>query len=452
MTGRKTAGVKETRHRQRWPHHDSASATRNARPVPDHAAIESRHGCSESGFGDPMPGHPRVLHISQPTSEGVARCIEYLAHWQVDLGWNVFLACPATGELPVRARSSGVNVCRWDATRDPLRGLLGELRGLRAIISAVQPDVVHLHSSKAGLIGRMVHHRGVVVFHPNGWSFHAVSGRTRSTAATWERFAARRTDAVICVSESERRLADALAIRGNLVVIPNGIDVSTITRPTKHDRLSARRRLGMNAGHAAVCVGRICRQKGQDVLLDAWRTVRSAVPDAEVFMVGDGPDRERLERAAPPGVRFVGYSTDVPAWLVAADLVVLPSRWEGDSFATLEALAHVRPVIMTDVSGAREIIGNDAGAVVDVEDSVSLAREIIARFRDPSRCVFEGRTGRTRVETERNPRAATSAVVDLYRSLLVGQSSWPVYLANPSQRAPRHAGGLEETPSIDSRG
>ncbi|WP_420713241.1 glycosyltransferase family 4 protein, partial [Streptomyces sp. Tu 6176] len=108
-----------------------------------------------------------------------------------------------------------------------------------------------------------------------------------------------------------------------------------------------------HAPHAplVVCVGRLCRQKGQDVLLRAWGPVAERVPGARLVLVGDGPDHDRLRDLAPPSVAFTGAVADPLPWYRAADVVVLPSRWEGMALAPLEAMACARPVVAADVGG-----------------------------------------------------------------------------------------------------
>ena len=128
---------------------------------------------------------------------------------------------------------------------------------------------------------------------------------------------------------------------------------------------------------AVVCVGRICRQKGQDVLLDAWS--RLPGDDRSLTLVGGGPDLDSLrERWSSPDIRFTGETDRRTAldWMAAADLVVLPSRWEGLALVPLESLAVGTPVVATDVNGTREVLTEGVGSVVPIEDSVRLAAAI----------------------------------------------------------------------------
>jgi glycosyltransferase involved in cell wall biosynthesis len=160
----------------------------------------------------------------------------------------------------------------------------------------------------------------------------------------------------------------------------------------------------------AVCVGRLCRQKGQDVLLEAWPEITERVPGARLVLVGDGPDLEALRTGAPPGVIFAGNVADPRPWYHAADLVVLPSRWEGMALAPLEAMACSRPVVVTDVTRARECLppGQADGAVVAPGDTHALALATAALLADRSTCDLRGRQARSHMRENHD----VSRVVD----------------------------------------
>jgi glycosyltransferase involved in cell wall biosynthesis len=171
-------------------------------------------------------------------------------------------------------------------------------------------------------------------------------------------------------------------------------------------------------GPVVICVGRLSEQKGQDLLLDAWSIVLASRPDARLFLVGDGPDRAALEQRNLPGVHMIGQRDDVPTWLAATDLVAMPSRWEGCSLAMLEALARGRSIVASDVSGAREAISDDAGAVVPIGDVQALASAIGERLADPERTTREGLAGRRRAEDKHDLRKTAQQIAELYDEIL----------------------------------
>jgi glycosyltransferase involved in cell wall biosynthesis len=372
--------------------------------------------------GSDAPSTLRVLHVAQPTVAGVPTVLLGYLRDQLARGWSVSLACPVDeGWLAGEAQRDGARVSAWPATRSPGPATWNETRRLGELIERAEPQVVHLHSSKAGLAGRLAIRGGrATVFQPHAWSFLAATGALRAASLRWERYATRWTDAVLCVSERERRLGAELGIAADTWVVPNGVDTTRLRPATAGTRAAARIRLGLPTGPLAVCVGRLCTQKGQGDLLTAWQAVRRAVPAAWLAFVGDGPDRAALQHRAGDGagVQFAGDRADVAQWLAAADVVVVPSRWEGMALVPLEALACGRSVVVTDVAGAAEAVPADAGAIVPVGDLGALAGEIVRRLRTRAQADAEGLRGRAHVVRHHDSTHAAAVVAAGYAQLL----------------------------------
>ncbi len=344
----------------------------------------------------------------------MARWVSDAATDQAARGWDVHVACPASGALPHRRDAGGPVHDQWEAERAPGPSARREIRTLARIIAAVQPDLIHLHSSKAGLVGRLVvRGRRPTVFQPHAWSFEAVTGIFRAGASAWERWATRWAHATVCVSDSEKARGEEVGIQGRWAVIPNGVDLSLWSVATASERYEARVRLGLPDAPIVVCVGRSSVQKGQDVLLASWPAVIEQVPDARLFLVGDGTSSWRGAPQLLPSVGLAGHTDDVPGWLAAADVVAISSRWEGMSLVMLEAMARGRSVVTTEVAGAPEVVGRDAGAVVPVGDTGSLARELVRRLLDPALADAEGSVGRRRVEVSHDLRRSLDAIASL---------------------------------------
>ena len=379
---------------------------------------------------------PLVLHVAQPVSEGVARCVVETARWQADHGIWPVVACPAPSELSSELESAGIDVMRWDATRAPGPATVGETIRLARAVRRIQPDLIHLHSSKAGVAGRLAARgRTPTVFQPHGWSFLAVTGLPHRLARRWEAAAARWTAGAVSVSGGEQRLAERAGITlPEHVVIPNTIEVPPRVGSAVGLRLRAE--LGLGAAPVVVCVGRLSEQKGQDLLLAAWPAVLAAVPSARLVLVGDGPTRDALQASAPHSVHVIGNRDDVAELLEIADVVAMPSRWEGMSIAMLEAMAAGRSVVAADVPGVGETITAHAGAVVAVDDGPGLARALIARLVDPVRAAMEGRQGRRLVTERHRPQQAQGMLLDLYRRLVPDwdANGWPI--ADPVRDQP----------------
>ncbi|MEU9290859.1 glycosyltransferase family 4 protein [Streptomyces sp. NPDC048275] len=374
----------------------------------------------------PTGPRPRVLHLTQPVDGGVARVVTDLVRAQLAYGLDVTVACPDS-TLTAELRALGAKVRHWSATRSPGPSLVREVRHLARVIDEVRPDLVHAHSAKAGLAGRLaVRGRIPTVFQPHAWSFEAVGGGTAALALRWERWGARWAARVVCVSEAERAAGVRARIAGRWTVVPNGIDPERFQPATAGTVRAGLAPLAdiHPAAPLVVCVGRLCRQKGQDVLLRAWDAVVHKVPDARLVLVGDGPDNDRLREGAPESVLFTGAVTDASPWYQAADLVVLPSRWEGMALAPLEAMACGRPVVVTDVDGARESLPPSFAArcLIPPEQPAVLAGAVTELLLDPLLRESLGNRGRRHVLTTHDVRHTAEAVTDIYRDLL---GTWP---------------------------
>ncbi|MFH9816115.1 glycosyltransferase [Streptomyces sp. NPDC017230] len=445
----------------------------------------------------PTDSAPRVLHVTQPVDGGVARVVTDLARAQLATGLHVTVACPG-GVLAGELRSLGAEVRHWPATRSPGPALVPEVRRLARVIADVRPDLVHAHSAKAGLAGRLaVRGRVPTVFQPHAWSFEAVGGPAAALARGWERWGARWAARTVCVSEAERLRGTRAGVHARWAVIPNGIDLDRFAdadnpenpenpENQENPENAATVRLRAGAGpHTplVVCVGRLCRQKGQDVLLAAWESVLARVPGARLVLVGDGPEHARLTARAsaygflgdgilaprrsgahgsyrthgshgtqrthgahaPASVLFAGAVADAAPWYRAADLVVLPSRWEGMALAPLEAMACGRPVVVTDVDGAREGLPPALvrHCLVPPQDPAALADAVTGLLLDVPLRASLGRRGRAHVLSTRDVRLTAGAVTAVYRALLHdGRSTGPRPLPGrgPAPAKPRPSG------------
>jgi glycosyltransferase involved in cell wall biosynthesis len=388
-----------------------------------------------------------VLHLAQPVEGGVARVVTDLVGAQTREGLRVVVACPKGGSLPRQAEAAGAEIEHWAAVREPGPRVASETLRAYRLIRRVAPDVVHVHSAKAGLAGRLaLRGRVPTVYQPHAWSFEAVGGRTAKLARNWERWAARWTDRVLCVSEAERRTGESAGVIAPCTVVHNGVDLSGFSVPSSvpqadsaessADATGDAERAASRAGLSAlktvpsdallvVCVGRLCTQKGQRTLLNAWQQITARVPSAWLVLVGDGPDRRQLSSGAPDRVLFAGTSDEVSRWFTAADLAVLPSLWEGMALTPLEAMACGRPVVVTDVGGARECLppGQAELCLVPPGDPRALARAVSHLLRDRGLRAFMGEAARKHVWADFDVRQTASSVLRLYRELLDAPAS-----------------------------
>ncbi|PVZ04580.1 glycosyltransferase [Actinomycetospora cinnamomea] len=353
---------------------------------------------------------PHVLHVAQPPDGGVPEYVAAVAIDQARRGWRVSVAAPPQGT--VRRRLDGdraeASLVPWSAGRGT-RSLRRDVRSLAELVRVAQPDVVHLHSSTAGLAGRLVvRGRIPTIFQPHAWSWQAVPPVAAPVLRAGERRALRWTSALVCVGHDEAETGRRAGLGHRLRVVRSGVDLERYRPVGAAERAATRAELGLPAAApVVVCVGRCTRQKGQDVLVAAWPAVRAACPTAILVLVGDVQRGGVRIPSGTAGIRQVGPVDDVRPWYAAADVVVVPSRWEGLALTVLEAMACGRPVVASDVDGIREVLDDgldedaappEAGALVPPADPPALADAVVARLRDDERRRREGEAARGRAE------------------------------------------------------
>lgn len=378
---------------------------------------------------DPQgPERPTVLHVSRPVDGKVARVVTDLVRCHAAAGVRSVVAAPPGGTLHRDAAAAGADVLPWPVRPSPGPALAAETWRLARLIRAVGPHLVHTHGGRAGLAARLaVRGRVPTVHQPHAWAFETAGGATARAALGGERYAARRADRVLCASEAERLRGSAAGVPARWAVIPSGVDLDRCAPAHREDAVRRALRRDLPAlgdlppdAPLVVCVGRLCPRKGQLSLLRAWPAVTAGVPGARLVLVGDGPDRELLHAAAPPGVRFAGAARDAVPWYRAADLVVLPSRGEGGALAPLEAMACGRPVVVTDVGGAGECLppGAAAHCLVPPTDPAALARAVRELLTRPGLRATLGHRALEHMRAGYDVRDTAAAVLGLYRELL----------------------------------
>lgn len=363
-------------------------------------------------------GSLRLLHVSQPTTAGVARVVAALAEYQTSAGHTVHVASPSDGTLCKDLAGTKAEWSEWDARRSPSVGTRSEISALARLVGRVEPDVVHLHSSKAGLAGRAAVRGSIpTIFQPHGWADLAVEGNYRRLARVWERAAQRWTDATICVSQEEATHARGLGAKSS-VLIPNGVDLAKFV---PRDRAKARARLGVNKDlRLVLCVGRLTRQKGQLELVEAWHGLkRHGVDGADIVLVlvGSGPLEEPLRQlGSGMNILFDTACEDPRDWYAASDLVIAPSLWEGAALVPLEAMAMARPVVGFDVGDLGAVLRRPE-AVASPGDWRELLRAVSARIGDVQGSREEGLANLRRAslfDIERSLMGATDLATSTY--------------------------------------
>jgi glycosyltransferase involved in cell wall biosynthesis len=336
-------------------------------------------------------------------------------------------ASPGFAELAAAARTAGCEM-RGLADRGPFdpRPLLSLLRLCRDLDVAIW----HAHDYKSAAFGVLLRrlHAMRMVTTIHGWA--DLSLRTRLYFAI-DRLCLRAFDHVFAVSPdlaaSARRCGVAPA---RVSLLYNGVDDTRFRRHGPPAGAALRRELGVPAGrHVIATVSRLAAAKGLEVALDAFSRLVAAGVDAELWITGDGPEREPLRKRASAlsiasRVRFLGHRADVRPVLEASDLLLSASWREGTPNSVLEALAMEVAVVATAAGGVGELVRDgDSGRLCAAGDAAALAAAMRQLLGDGDLRARLGRAGRRLVQSEYSLAERTRREIEVYDRLLAGEAS-----------------------------
>lgn len=362
-----------------------------------------------------MSDPPRLLFVTTSMDRGGAqRQIVDLAARLHAVGWPVaVLSMTTPSEYLDELAAAGIEVASLDMA--PGRPTPAAMLRYGRFIRRWKPDIIHSHMVHANLLARVGR-----VFAPRVPVICTV--HNVNEGARWREIAYRLTDPLATVTTAvseaaaERYVRVGAAPPGRIRAFPNGFDFS---RPTPDGaRASLREAFGVGDGFLWATAGRLDVQKGYDLLLEAFDTVRRARPDARLVIAGDGPERAALtDIVARLGLAgsatLLGDRQDVPAILAAADGFVLSSRWEGLPMVLLEAAAQGLPIVCTDVGGDREVARPELGGVlVDVDPAAIAGGMLQVMAIDPAARAAIGAALREHVRAEYD----MSAVVERWKT------------------------------------
>ncbi|MHB1596011.1 MAG: glycosyltransferase [Streptosporangiaceae bacterium] len=310
---------------------------------------------------------------------------------------------------------------------------LAAVRRLRRLLADFKPAVVHAHGLRAGALTALALPGPRV---PGGSSRHrpalVVTVHNAPPAAGaaviyrgLEWLVARRADVLLCVAPDLAARMQRLSARTVEQAVIAAPEAPASGLATGDDAAPA-----PGAGQAApvvLAVGRLAPQKGFDSLLAAAVRWQERRPQPVLMIAGSGPLAGELAgQASRLGVtaRFLGQRDDVPALLAAADVFVLPSRWEGQPMILHEALRAGRPVVATAVGGVPGMTGADAALLVPPDDSAALAEAVTRVLDDPALADRLSRAATARAVELPGAADAIRSALDLYASLAVPTGRW----------------------------
>jgi glycosyltransferase involved in cell wall biosynthesis len=296
------------------------------------------------------------------------------------------------------------------------------MRHVTRAIREFRPHIVHTHTAKAGVIGRIaaIERRVPARVHTfHGHLLHGYFSPTKTRAVvTVERSLARRTTTLAAVGARVRD--DLLAARigrpDQFVVVPPGVP-----EPRVVPRAAARAELGLPSDAPVVAfVARMTAVKRPDRFAEVARRVASVQPDTHFAIAGAGALLDDLrERCEPLGARahFLGWQADVGAVYSAADVVVLTSDNEGMPVSLIEAAMCERPAVTTDVGSASEVVAHDETGFVTSLDTESIAEAVGHLVASPDLAAKMGDAAGARARAQFSTTRLVAATAAIYENI-----------------------------------
>ncbi len=366
----------------------------------------------------PLQGR-RVAEVLATSTGGVGTHVRAVLPALVAAGADVRVCGPAATEQLFGFTAAGAAVAPVGISAGLSPG--ADARAVAALRRATaDADLVHAHGLRAGLVAAAARRLGdrsrplVLTLHnalPEG------GGALRRVLRLAERATIRGADVVLAASGD---LAENAWRQG-----ARDVRVAPVSAPplpaAARTAAEVRAELGLADGRPlVVAVGRLHPQKGYDVLLDAAARWAGSSPPPLVAVAGDGPLQDELAAriaAERLPVVLLGRRSDVADLLAAADLAVLPSRWEARSLTAQEALRTGTPLVATRTGGLPELLG-DGAQLVPVGDATALADAVTGLLADPARARRLAEAGSRQAATWPDEAATARQLVALYRELL----------------------------------
>lgn len=372
-----------------------------------------------------------VMHVVRPVAGGIKNHLLDLIGASHGDRFRHMVACPP-GSLADALTVRGIKTFRLPLEGDlSTRWDLACVRLLVSLLKRCRVDVVHAHSFKAGLVGRLAAkaagspavvltvHSSVLQDRRPPWE--------KCLFKVSERLLAGLTDRIITVSGAlGREIAGLEICPEKVVTIYNGIYPEKFSRPPDRDYL--RKTTGIPAGKKIVgTVARLAPQKGVGDFIRAAARVADKTGDTAFLVAGDGPLRAELEReAGEMGLSgrlfFAGERQDINMILPCLDVFVLASVTEGLPITLLEALAACRPVVATGVGGVPEVVSDGLnGLLVGPGDIQEMASAILRLLEDPVASRNMGEKGRRRVIRDFTVYKMVSSTERVYTDVFWGK-------------------------------
>lgn len=374
----------------------------------------------------------KLLHIAE-CAGGVERYLAMLLPLLKNEGIEQCFICSEDYNLE-KYRTMEVTTIQMNLrqTFSPM-AIFRQVLQLRKMIKKIHPDVVYCHSSFAGGLGRLAVRKikGVkVVYNPHGWAFNmgvvlstiedVKPSKMQIVYLTIERFFAKWTDKIVCISKAEHKsaLVNGICKEEKLCVIENGIEVQKVRESVAKDRVS----MGFSQKDFVVgMIGRLSKQKAPDVFIRAAKRIQERIPEAVFMIVGDGEEKESvMAYAQKQGLKLyvTGWTDDPYAYLKTFNVAMLMSRWEGFGLAIVEYMAAEKNFVASRVDAIPTLVDDGVdGLLVPMDDDVLAAEKVVWLYEHPEEAAHMREVALKKVMEKYDVKRVASETATMLREL-----------------------------------
>ena len=307
--------------------------------------------------------------------------------------------------------------------------IIKNVRKVKKIIKSIKPDIIYCHSSFAGGIGRLAAKGSKIkiVYNPHGWAFNMNQKSSLSMSIksklylVIEKFLARKTDRIVCISKAERQsaLEKKIAKDQKLSLITNGIDISKVRSANRFKRSD------FNIPEKAFVVGmigRLCPQKAPDTFIHSAKLIKEKIPDSFFIIVGDGElTNQTVEYARQNNIDLLvtGWVDNPYDYLQLFDISLLLSRWEGFGLAIVEYMAAEKNVVASRIDAIPTIIEDGVdGFLVEVDNPNDVCDKVMYIHNHPAEAANMRKNALEKVIRDYDVNRVADQHVELFQELM----------------------------------
>ena len=372
----------------------------------------------------------RIAHIQLlPVLAGAQRvCLDELQRLNPHK-FERYLICSYPGPLTIAAEKLGIK-CIFVSSLKREVSFVNDLKALWQLFRIMRKynfDIVHTHSSKPGVLGRVaakLSNIKLIVHTVHGFSFPIAKNKVEYYIFyMMERLGCFCGDLLICLNEVDKDVAiSKLGVKPhNIHILRNGVDLDKFKQVAPSDKIKLKQQFGFKSDDLVIgMIGRLCPQKNPLILLEAFLRLSKTIDNLHVCFIGDGELSDSLKSFSishniSERVNLMGWHDDTNLCLNSFDIFVLPSLWEGMPLSILEAQATSLPCVVSDIPGNNHLVTDGVnGFVFPSNDSVVLSEKLLSLILNSEYRFKLGGNARLEIERSFNIDSRVNTLIKIY--------------------------------------